>query len=203
MIICSRTWFTKCFSIILFRLLSDPLNGCFYSQFTDQTPKFNVIHTDKMSQAEFSVYLTSVSIKKVECRRIDAFELWCWRVPWTARRSNQSILKEISPEYSLERLTLKLKLPILCPLDAKNWLIWKDCDAGKDWRQEEKGTTEGEMVGWHLRLSGHGFGWTLGVGDGQGGLVCCVHGVAKSRTRLSGWTELNWPSVSFAYNKDV
>ena len=108
MIICSRTWFTKCFSIILFRLLSDPLNGCFYSQFTDQTPKFNVIHTDKMSQAEFSVYLTSVSIKKVECRRIDAFELWCWRVPWTAR-SNQSILKEINPEYSLEGLRLKFQ----------------------------------------------------------------------------------------------
>ena len=74
-----------------------------------------------------------------------------------------------------------------------SWLIWKDPDAGEDWGQEEKGTTEDEMVGWHHRLDGHGFGWTLGVGDGQGGLACCIHGVAKSRTWLSNWTELNLP----------
>ena len=79
-----------------------------------------------------------------------------WRVPWTARRSNQSILKEISPKYSLEGLMLKLKLPTFWPPGAKNWLIWKDPDAGKDWRQE-KGMTEDEMVGWHHRLNGHGF----------------------------------------------
>ena len=75
-------------------------------------------------------------IKKAECRRIDAFELWCWRrllrVSWTARRSNQSILKEISPEYSLEGLMLKLKLPTLWPLDEKNELIGKEPDTGKD-----------------------------------------------------------------------
>ena len=78
------------------------------------------------------------TIKKTEHWRIDAFELWCWRkllrVLWTARRSNQSILKEINPEYSLEGLMLKLKLPILWPPDAKSWLICKDPDAGKDWR---------------------------------------------------------------------
>ena len=88
----------------------------------------------------------SWTVKKTECQRIDAFELWCWRillrVPWTARRSNQFILKEISPEYSLEAET-----PILWPPDTKNWLIGKDSDAGKDWRQEEKGMTEDEMVG--------------------------------------------------------
>ena len=82
----------------------------------------------------------SWTIRKAEHQRIDAFELWCWRrllrVPWTARRSNQSILKEISPEY--------FGLP-----DVKSWLIWKDPDAGKDWRQEEKGTTKDELVGWH------------------------------------------------------
>ena len=103
----------------------------------------------------------------------DAFKLRCWsllRVPWTARGSNQSIQKEISHEYSLEGLMLKLKL---WPPDAKSWLIWKDPDTGKDWRQEEKGTTEDEIVGWHHWLNGHGFGWTPGVGDGQGGLVCC------------------------------
>ena len=88
----------------------------------------------------------SWTVRKAECWRIDAFELWCWRrllrVPWTARRSNQSILKEISPGCSLEGLMLKLK-PIFWPPDAKSWLIWKDPDVGKDWRQEEKG-----MRGW-------------------------------------------------------
>ena len=114
--------------------------------------------------------------KKAECQRIDAFELWCWRrflrVPWTGRRSNQSILKEISPEYSLEGQMLTLK-PILWPPDVKNWLIRKDPDAGKDWRQEEKGTTENEMVGWNHHLDGREFKQAPWVGDGQGSLVCC------------------------------
>ena len=90
----------------------------------------------------------SSTIKKVECQRIDAFEVWCWRrllrVPWTARRSFQSIIKEISPEYSLKGLMLKLQ--ILWPPHEKNWLIGKDPDARKDWRQEEKGATEDEAV---------------------------------------------------------
>ena len=99
-------------------------------------------------------------VKKAEHPRIDAFELWCWRrllrVPWTARRSNQSILKEISYECSLKGLMLKLKLQYWPP-DVKNWLIWKDPDAGKDWRWEEKDTAEDNMVGWHHRLNGHEF----------------------------------------------
>ena len=99
----------------------------------------------------------SWTIKQSEHRRIDAFGLWCWRrllrVPWTARRSNQSILKEISSEYSLEGLMLKLKLPILWPPHSKSWLIGKDPDAGRDWGQE-KGTTEDEMAGWHHGLDG-------------------------------------------------
>ena len=94
----------------------------------------------------------SWTIKKDERWRIDAFELWYWRrllrVPWTARRSNQSILKEISPEYSLEADS-EAETPILWPPVAKNWLIGKDPDAGKDWKWEEKGTTEDGMVGWH------------------------------------------------------
>ena len=85
------------------------------------------------------------------------FELWCWRrllrVPWTAKRSSQSILKEISPEYSLEGLMLKLKLQIWPP-DRKNWLTGKDSDARRDWRREEKGMTEDEMVRWHHWLDG-------------------------------------------------
>ena len=91
----------------------------------------------------------SWTIKKVECQRIDAFELWCWRrllrVPWTARRSN---LKEINPEYSLEGLMLKLKLQYFGHL-MQSQLIGKDPDAGKDRRWEEKGMTEDEVVGWH------------------------------------------------------
>ena len=103
----------------------------------------------------------SWTIKKAECWRINSFELWCWkrllRVPWTARRLNQSILKEISPECSGEGLMLKLKL------QSSGHLMWrtditdsigKDPDAGKDWRQE-KGKTEDEIVGWHHRLDGH------------------------------------------------
>ena len=88
---------------------------------------------------------------QLEHRRIDAFELWCWRrllrVPWTASRSNQSILKEISPGCALEGLVLKLKLPILWPPDTKSWLIWKDPDVGKVWGQEEKGDDRG-WDGW-------------------------------------------------------
>ena len=81
---------------------------------------------------------------------------------------------------------------ILWPPDAESWLIGKDSDAGKDWGQEEKETTEDEMVGWHHQHNGHGFLWTLGVGDGQGGLACWVHGVTKSQTWQSDWTKLNW-----------
>ena len=103
----------------------------------------------------------SWTIKKAECQRIDAFELWCWRrllrVTWTARRSNQSILKEISPKYSLDGQMLKLKAPILWPPEWKNWLIGKDPDGGKDWGQEEKGMTEDEVFGWHRYLL-----WTHG-----------------------------------------
>ena len=95
----------------------------------------------------------SWTIKKAEHRRTDAFELWCWtrllRVPWTARRSNQSILK-ISPGISLEGMMLKLKLQYFGHLMQRvGWLIGKDFDAGRDWGQEEKGMTEDEMAGWH------------------------------------------------------
>ena len=107
---------------------------------------------------------------------------WCfWTVvlektlgsPLDCKRSNQSILKKISSEYSLEGLMLEVETPILWPPDTKNWLIGKDPDVGKDWRQKEKGMTEDEMVEWHHRLDGHEFEQAPGVGDGQGGLMCC------------------------------
>ena len=91
-------------------------------------------------------------MKKAECRRIDAFELWCWRrllrVSWTARRSNPSILKEISPGISLEGMMLN-EAPVLWPSHVKTSVTGKDSDARRDWGQEEKGTTEDEMAGWH------------------------------------------------------
>ena len=103
----------------------------------------------------------SWTIKKTECQRIDAFELWCWRgllrVPWIARRSNQSILKEISPEYSLEVLILKLKLQYSGHLMRRTDSFEKTLMAGKDRRWEEKGTTEDEMIRWHHWLNGHEF----------------------------------------------
>ena len=139
----------------------------------------------------------SWTVKKAECRRIDAFELWCWRrllrVPWTAR-FNQSILKKISPGCSLEGLTLKLKLQYFGHLMRKSWLIGKDSDAGRDWGQEEKGTTEDEMAGWLHWLDGHEFEWTPGVGDGQGGLACCDSWGRKESdtTEWLNWTELNY-----------
>ena len=118
----------------------------------------------------------SWTIKKAEHQRIDAFELWCWRrllrVPWTARRSNQSILKEISPGCSLEGLMLKLKLQYFGHLMQRADSFEKSVMLGKieGRRRRER---QDEMVGWHHQLSGHGFGQAPGVGDGQGGLVCC------------------------------
>ena len=89
--------------------------------------------------------------------------------------------KEIQPVHSegdqpwdfFGRNDAKAEAPVLWPPHGKSWLIGKDSDAGRNWGQEEKGTTEDEMAGWHHGLDGHGFGWTLGVGDGQGGLACC------------------------------
>ncbi len=171
----------------------------------------------------------SWTVKKAECRRIDAFELWCWRrllrVPWTARRSNQSILKEIRTvvlEKTLEspldckeiqpvhsegdqpwdffgRNDAKAETPVLWPPHVKSWLIGKDPDAGRDWGQEEKGTTEDEMAGWHHWLDGRESEWTPGVGDGQGGLVCCDSWGLKEldTTERLIWSDLVFPILLF------
>ena len=139
----------------------------------------------------------SWTVKKAEHWRTDAFELWCWRwllrVPWPARRSNHSILKEISPGCSLEGMMPKLKLQYF------GHLMWRvdsleESDAGRDWGQEEKGTTEDEMAGWHHWLDGRESQWTLGVGDGQGGLACCDswgHKESDTTERLI-WSDLIW-----------
>ena len=130
--------------------------------------------------------------KKAECWRTNAFELWCWRrflkVPWTARRSNLSILKEINPEYSLEGLILKLKLQYFSHLMQKSLLIGKDLDAGKDWGQVEKGATEDKMVGWYHKFNGHECEQTQETVKDRKAWHAAVPGVAKIRTRLSDWT---------------
>ena len=127
---------------------------------------------------------------------------WCF---WTAvlEKTIESPLncKEIQPVHpkgeqswcSLERLMLKLKFQYFGHLMRRgDWLFSKDPGAGKDWGQEEKGTIEDEMVGWHHWFNGHEFGWTLGVGDGQGGLACCGSWDSKEKdtTERLNWTEL-------------
>ena len=98
------------------------------------------------------------------------------------------------PWIFIGRTDFEAETPILWPPDAKNWFIWKDPDAEKDWGQEEKGITEHEMVGWHHRLNGTEFEQTPGVGDGQGGLLCCSPWGHKDSdtTEQLNWTELNW-----------
>ena len=125
---------------------------------------------------------------------------WCfWTVVLEKTLESPLDCKEIQPVHPkgdqswvfIGRTDVEAESPILWPPDVKNWLAGKDPDAGKDWRPEENETTEDEMVGWHHRLNGHGFGWTPGVGDGQGGLVCCGSWGCKESdtTEPLNWTE--------------
>ena len=143
---------------------------------------------------------------KLDYKESWSLENWCF-LTVVLEKTPESLLdsKEIQPVHPkgnqswifIGRTDAEAEPPILWPPDAKNWLIWKDPDTGKDWGQEEKGSTEDEMVGWHHWHNEHGFGYTPGVGDGQGGRRAVVHGVAKSRTQLSNWTELNIPLCIF------
>ena len=136
----------------------------------------------------------SWTVKKAECWRIDAFELWCWRrllrVPWTARRSKQSILKETSPGCSLEGLMLRLKLQYFGHLMGRVDSLEKTLMLGGFGGRRRRG--QQRMAGWHHQLDGHEFEWTPGVGDGQGGLACCDSWGRKESdmTEWLNWTEL-------------
>ena len=133
----------------------------------------------------------SWTIKNAECWRIDAFKLWCWRrllrVLWTAKRSNQSILRN-QPWILIGRIDAEADAPILWPPDVKNRLIGKDCDAGKDWGQEEKGATEDEMIGWYHQLIEHEFEQIRENSEGQGRLVCYSPWGQKELDTTEYWT---------------
>ena len=145
----------------------------------------------------------SWTIKKAEHRRIDAFELWYWR-----RLESPFNCKEIQPVNPtgkqswifIRRTDAEAETPILWPPDVKNWLIWKDPGAGKDWRQEEKGTTEDEMVGWHHRLDRHEFEQAPGGGERQGNLACCSPWGRKESdmTERLKWTEVDQCKAQFS-----
>ena len=158
-----------------------------------------VIHLVKAMVFPVVMYgCESWTVKKAERQRIDAFGLWCWRrllrVPWTARRSNQSILKEISPEISLEGMMLKLKLQYCGHHMRRVDSLEKTLMLGGIGGRRKRGTTKDEMAGWHHWLDGRESEWTPGVGDGQEGLVCCDSWARKESdtTEQLNWTELNW-----------
>ena len=139
-----------------------------------------------------------------------AWKNWCfWTVVLEKTLESPLDCKEIQPVHSegdqpwdfFGRDDAKAETPVLWPAHAKSWLIGKDCDAGRDWGQEEKGTTEDEMAGWHHRLNGCESEWTPGVGDGQGGLACWDSWGHKESdtTEQLNWTELNWSYLKWSY----
>ena len=147
---------------------------------------------------------------ELDCEESWTLRNWCfWTVVLGKTLESHLDCKEIQPVHSkgdqswvfFGRNDVKAETPVLWPPHAKSWLIGKDSDAGRDWQQEEKGMTEDEMAGWHHWLNGRESEWTLGVGDGQGGLVCCDswdHKESDTTERLN-WTELNWGYIGLPW----
>ena len=137
------------------------------------------------------------TIKKAEHRRIDAFKLWCWRrlestLDW---REIQSVYPKGNQSWIfIGKTDVEAEIPILWPPDLKSWFIWKDPDAGKDWRQEKKGMTEDEMVGWHHRLNGH-WVWVNSRSWWWTGRLGVLQSMGSQRVRHNWATELNWTEL--------
>ena len=137
---------------------------------------------------------------KLDYKESRALKNWCfWTVVLEKILGSALDCKEIKPAnlkgnqpWMFIGSYVEAEAPVLWPLDAKSWLIWKDPDAGKDWRQVEKGTTEDEMAGWHHQFDGHEFEWTSGAGDGQTGRPGVLQSIASRRVRHDWETELNW-----------
>ena len=137
---------------------------------------------------------------ELDCEESWTLKNWCfWTVVLEKTLESPLDCKEIQPVHPkgdqscmfTGRTDVESKTLMLWPPNAKSWLIGKDSDAGRDWGQEKKGTTEDEMAVWHHQLNGHDFEWSPGVGDGQGGLACCDSWGLKSQTRLSDWIVLS------------
>ena len=150
---------------------------------------------------------------ELDCEEGWAPKNWCfWTVVLEKALESPLDCKEIQPVHSkgdqswvfIGRTDAKSETLILWPPHAKSWLIGKDSDAGRDWGQEEKGTTDDEMDGWHHRLDGREFGWIAKLMIGREAWRAAIHGVTESRTQLSDWTELNWlpkwPFLKYAYS---
>ena len=147
-----------------------------------------------------------VWIWKLDCEESWGPKNWCfWTVVLEKTLESSLDCKEIQPVHPkgdvswafIERTDVEAESPILWAPDGKSWLIWKDPDGGRTCEQEVTGTIEDEKAGWHHRLNGHEFEWTLGVVDGQGGLLCCI-----SRVGHDWVTELNWPELISGKNMD-
>ena len=147
---------------------------------------------------------------ELDCEESWALKNWCfWTVVLEKTLESPLDCKEIQTVHSkgdqswvfFGKNDAKVETPVLWPPRVKSWLIGKDSDAGRVWGQEEKGTKEDEMAGWHYWLDGHEFGWTPEVGDGQGGQACCDSWGPKSRTWLTNWTELkDYPNSDIHQN---
>ena len=154
----------------------------------------------KVCLVKAMVFLVVMCGCKLDCKESWVPKNWCFGTVVLEKTLESPLdYKEIQPVHPkgdqswifIGRTDVEAETPILWPHDVKNWLIWKDPDAGKDWRQEEKGTTEDEMVVWHHQLNGHEFEQAPGVVDGQGSLVCCSPWVGKEldTTEHLNWTE--------------
>ena len=154
-----------------------------------------------LSSQSYGFFSSHVWMWELDCKEGWLRKNWgFWTVVLEKTLESPLDCKEIKPVHPkgnqswilIGRTEAEAEALILWPLDMKYWFTEKEPDAGKDWRREGKGMTEDETVGWHHWLDGHEFEQALGAGDGQGSLACCSHGVAKSWTRLSNWTELNY-----------